>query len=72
MKILKKSLFSGKINEMELNITSEQYLNWENGELVQNAFPQLNSEEREFLISGVTPKEWKEVFGEEEDEYGTV
>jgi len=27
------------------------------GELVQNAFPQLSVEEREFLISGVLPED---------------
>jgi len=65
MKLSKRSIISGKINEMDLDITEEQYFNWKNGDLVQRAFPQLNSEEREFIVSGITPKEWKEVFGEE-------
>jgi uncharacterized protein (DUF779 family) len=65
MKLSKRSIISGKINEMNLDITEEQYFSWKNGELVQKVFPQLNSGEREFIVSGITPKEWKEVFGEE-------
>jgi hypothetical protein len=65
MKLSKRSIISGKINEMDLDITEEQYFSWKNGDLVQRAFPKLNPEEREFIVSGITPKEWKEVFGEE-------
>jgi len=50
---------------MDLDITEKQYFSWKNGDLVQNVFPHLNSEEREFIVSGITPQEWKEVFGEE-------
>ena len=65
MKLSKRSIISGKINEMDLDITEKQYFSWKNGDLVQNVFPHLNSEEREFIVSGITPQEWKEVFGEE-------
>jgi uncharacterized protein (DUF779 family) len=65
MKLSKRSIISGKINEMNLDITEEQYFSWKTGDLVQNVFPHLNSEEREFIVSGITPQEWKEVFGEE-------
>jgi uncharacterized protein (DUF779 family) len=65
MKLSKRSIISGKINEMNLDITEEQYFSWKNGDLVQNVFPHLNSKEREFIVSGITPQEWKEVFGEE-------
>ena len=65
MRLSKRSIISGKINEMDLDITEEQYFSWKNGDLVQEAFPQLNSGEREFIVSGITPKEWEEVFGEE-------
>ena len=29
--------------------------------LVQDAFPELNDEQREFVLTGVTPDEWKEM-----------
>lgn len=36
------------------------------GELVQNAFPYLNGDEREFLLTGLTPDDWAAMFPEEE------
>ena len=50
---------------MELNVTSEQVQRWQEGELVQNVFPHLNPDEREFLMTGITPEEWATTFGEE-------
>lgn len=53
-------------------ITGEQYsvetINshveaYQNGALAQDAFPDLGTDDREFLISGTSPQGWKEVFG---------
>ena len=64
LKISKTSKFTGKSNTMELDVTMSQLQRYENGEdLVQNIFPDLSSDEREFLITGATPQEWKEMFG---------
>ena len=75
MKITRVSTLSGKTNSMELNITEEQLIRWKNGEHIQNVVPNMKAEEREFIISGITPKEWKNTFGmqsecdfEDEDE----
>lgn len=68
MKITKQSQLSGKTNTMELDITNEQLVKYDNGELIQNVFPNMNADEREFLKSGITPKEWSDVFGNGEDE----
>ena len=65
MLITRKSLMSGNINSMSLPITEEQYTAWEQGTLVQNAMPHLTPDEREFVMSGITPEEWAETFGEE-------
>lgn len=37
---------------------------YQNGMLMQDAFHFLNADEREFLISGTTPEEWKAMFGD--------
>ena len=58
--------FCGHANEIEVN--EADYWNWQNGELVQNAFPYLTASKREMLISGICPKCWAKTFGEEEDE----
>ena len=34
---------------------------------VQDCFPDMSTDNREFLISGTSPEGWKEMFGEEED-----
>jgi len=57
--IKKMHPFTGKINEMELDITKEDYLRYNYGsELVQNVFPNLTADEREFLITGLMPGEY--------------
>ena len=43
---------------MELDITYEQLKRWQDGELIQNVFPDLNVDEREFLMTGITSDEW--------------
>ena len=57
--VTKRSRLSGENNTMVLDFTMEQYLSWKDGALIQDAFPQLNSGEREFIKSGITPAEWK-------------
>jgi hypothetical protein len=63
MLVTKQSPISGKMNSMELPITEAQLMAHRNGELVQNVFPTLSVEEREFLVSGISPKEWNDLFG---------
>ena len=63
MLVTKKSPISGKVSSMELPITEVQLEAHRNGELAQNVFPTLSVEEREFLVSGIFPKEWNDLFG---------
>ena len=58
MLIERRSPFSGKINVMDLDVTDEQFAQWRGGMLIQNAFPHLTPDEREFLMTGITPTEW--------------
>ena len=62
--ITKKSMLSGNINSIELNVTQDQLNRWQDGELIQDVFPHLNAEEREFIKTGITPQEWINIFGE--------
>lgn len=65
MQITRKSLLSGKTHTMEINLTPEQYEDGEyrrrHGTLIQDAYPQLTDNEREFLKTGSTPEEWDEL-----------
>ena len=60
MLVTKQSPISGKMNSMERPITEAQLKAHQNGELVQNVFPTLSREEREFLVRGISPKEWND------------
>ena len=40
------------------------FYEWENGELIQRALPELNATEREQLISRICPDCQKKIFGE--------
>jgi hypothetical protein len=37
---------------------------WDNGAYVQDAFPTLNADQREFLMTGITPGEFDKMFEE--------
>lgn len=69
MKVTRKSLFSGQVNTMDLDVTEEQLARWRAGENIQDVFPNLTADEREFLISGCLPDEWDEMF--DDDDYAT-
>ena len=68
MLITRVSPFSGKTHMMEIDITEEQLDEWEDGKLIQYAMPNLTPEEREFIKTGITPKEWDETFIQTERE----
>ena len=53
----------GKAQKIKVN--SEDYEKWENGELVQRAFPYLSSSEREALITGICDNCWNSLFTSE-------
>lgn len=55
-------MLTGKIHELELPITeSELHSYYASGVCIQNYFPQLDANQREFIISGSTPEEWDEL-----------
>jgi len=45
-----------------VEVKKEDYNRWKSGEMAQDCFPYLTPEEREFLISNTTPKEWDNMF----------
>ena len=67
MKIARKSQISNEINTLDLDVTEEQMERFENrvenGEMIQNIFPNLSAPDREFIKSGITPAEWEKTFG---------
>lgn len=70
MLVTRTSQISGKVATMDLAVTIAQLdrIDVRNytKELVQNIVPDLSAEQREFLITGVTPEEWNSIFGDDE------
>lgn len=58
MQITRKSPFSGKTNTREIDVTADQLDRWRAGGLIQNVMPHLSADDREFLMTGITPEEW--------------
>lgn len=64
MEIIRKSQYSGKLYVKDLPVTEEQMQKFENREgLIQDIFPNLSPDDREFIKSGITNEEWEELFG---------
>ena len=64
MTITKTSPLTGNINTMDIDVSEEQLAAWQGGVLIQRAMPNLTPDEREFLMTGYTPEDWEEIFGE--------
>ena len=62
MLIAKTSLLSSRTHEMEIDVSDKQIALWMEGALIQDVMPSLSADEREFLMTGITPDEWNEMF----------
>jgi hypothetical protein len=66
LRITRVSDITNVSHMMDLPVTENQLRNWLEGRvLIQHAMPHLSNEQREFLISGITPEEGARVFGKE-------
>jgi len=67
--ITRRSPFTGKVHRMEIPLTPKEYGKratlWQTGMLIQDAFPMLSADQREFIKTGITPEEWENLFGED-------
>ena len=68
MKITRTSMTSGNINTIDIDVTFDQYQSWIDGENILVAMPHLSADEREFIKTGMTPTEWEDAFGIDDDE----
>ena len=70
VKVTAECDIDGSVSDMVFAMSREDFVSavarWQSGALIQNAFPNLNKDEREFLITGITPDKWVEIFGSPE------
>ena len=59
MIIQKENIFTGTWRTLDLDVTKEEFENWQNGMHIQEAMPRLSEDEREFLMTGlIGEEEW--------------
>ena len=68
VEVTRISPLTGNVNKMYLDISQEQIAEWnapaEERRLIQDIFPNLNDDEREFIMTGYTPADWRQLHGE--------
>lgn len=66
MLVTRTSTLTGIRHQRDLPVTERQTIIWANGTgpYVQNCFPDLSADDREFILSGITPEEWDAAFGD--------
>ena len=65
MEVTRVCPFTGNRNTLYIpDLTPAMLAEWRGGALIQDAMPSLSKEEREFLITGITPTMWERVFGD--------
>ena len=69
MDITRRSPWSKRTSTMRLDVSDEEFVAWRNGILIQEAMPRLNSAEREFIKTGLTPGDWLDMFKEDLEDY---
>lgn len=57
MQITRRSIWDNSLLTRTLPITVEQYLSWVSGTLIQDAFPHLSADDREWFLTGMTPEQ---------------
>ena len=62
--LTKTSVFTGRTHSVLINTDAEKYEQYlkmrqkGTAPLIQDFFPELNADEREFIMTGCTPEEW--------------
>jgi len=67
MLITKRSSLTGVVSSREIDVTQAQIDNWASGTFIQVAMSNLSADDREFIMTGVTPEEWLKYIGTDED-----
>jgi hypothetical protein len=63
MKIVRTSQVSGITRSVDLDVTEEQMALFEGGRIaIQDCFPNLTADDREFIKTGITADEWDTLF----------
>jgi hypothetical protein len=71
-----RSPITGENNTMEFDmlqtVFEDCYVAWSEGANIQDAFPMLDADQREFIKTGLTPEDWFMLFGDDREIEGLV
>ena len=75
--LTKISDLTGKENTVMLPVSEARLLDWlvlpvRQRPFVQDAFPELSADDREFIKTGITNEEWDAAFPPEDEEGGRI
>lgn len=68
MEITRTSPHTGKSNTREIDVTQAELDKWQSGTLIQEAMPNVSADDREFIMTGLTPEDWTDIFADDEEE----
>lgn len=68
MKFVRVSQLTGILREKDIPVTEQQLARFEAGDCIQDAMPNLSEDDREFIMTGITPDEWDNLFSGDGDE----
>jgi hypothetical protein len=71
MDITKQSQATNVWHTRDIPVDYAAYSAWmrgDDGRYVQEAFPHLSADDREFLLTGITPEEWDELYGDQDED----
>lgn len=63
-------MLTGIERTREINCNELQLTEWYSGTPIQNVMPDLSVDDREFIMTGITPEEWDEALSPIEDGEG--
>jgi len=67
-RVTARSTLSGKEATRDIPTSCEKIERWMSGpENIQDVLPDVSAEDREFLMTGITPEEWEAFFAYKED-----
>lgn len=68
MKVTRKDPLTGKDNTLEIPVTEAQVNQWRGGRNIQDVMRNLTDDQREFMMTGLMPDSWEEIFKGQTDE----
>jgi hypothetical protein len=67
MKITRTDPFTGEAHTLDIGVSIEQLNLWKSGVLIQDAMPNIEPEDREFIKTGITPESWDATFNNQQN-----